>query len=416
MYVKVPNYQGICSVWDWMASKAKYTLRTEGLKYYCYKKVNGQQKTKMFDSFESAKAWRNSPLLWVEPSKNIDMTFEKVCLSFFEHKTSKLQVTTVDTYKSKAKHLSFFNEFPMSQINPHLIDIWLQQIKRPDYLKSQHQTRLSYRHELSVLRQVFVYYSEYLSDDFQIPLKRRHLDDSIVDQIRYKEAKNKNKVRFIPRKDYNKWLECLLGYSTNNPNLLVYAMLAQFQLGLGSRVGETCSIDWKDVDLENGTVLISKTVQWARGNKTGTRISSLTKSGEPRLVPLTNQLIKALTDWKIASGRSAGLVFSFDGFKPLGYRSVQYYYNRAFSDVGMRWTSTHILRHSMATDFLEKTSNQLALSKILGHKNLKQTEHYAKITSSVTEQGIETYNKSLEGDSVIDLKGFIQAKKATQAG
>ena len=70
----------------------------------------------------------------------------------------------------------------------------------------------------------------------------------------------------------------------------------------------------------------------------------------------------------------------------------------------------------MATDFLEKTSNQLALSKILGHKNLKQTEHYAKITSSVTEQGIEVYNKSLDDTSVIDLSDRIAAKKATQAG
>jgi len=175
-----------------------------------------------------------------------------------------------------------------------------------------------------------------------------------------------------------------------------YAVLAHFQFNTGTRVGEACALDWQDIDLNAGLVRISKSVQWARGKNRTTVISELTKTGKTRVIPLLDMVKDILVKWQTYSRRATGLVFSQNGFKLLEYRSVQYRYDKSFKAVGLNASASHILRHSFSTDFQLKTQDQFALSKILGHKNLKQTEHYAKITNETMQIGLRSYNEALQ--------------------
>ena len=72
------------------------------------------------------------------------------------------------------------------------------------------------------------------------------------------------------------------------------------------------------------------------------------------------------------------------------YRNVQYHYDSVFRRLHLKWRSTHILRHSYATDFLEKTGRKDALQGQLGHSSSKQTDHYAKITKNSIEAVFST--------------------------
>ena len=113
------------------------------------------------------------------------------------------------------------------------------------------------------------------------------------------------------------------------------------------------------------------------------------------------QLLISLQDWIKESGRAKGLVFSENGFTPVPYRSVQHHYNAAFETLGLKWRSTHIMRHSFATDFLQATGDQHALKGLLGHKHLEQTEHYAKNTQNVIVNGMKAYGESFQSGSII---------------
>ena len=57
-----------------------------------------------------------------------------------------------------------------------------------------------------MLRQILEYYAEYKSDSYQLPLKKRHLKDCIVDHQKYAQSKDKGKRKFIPRADFEKFL------------------------------------------------------------------------------------------------------------------------------------------------------------------------------------------------------------------
>jgi hypothetical protein len=88
---------------------------------------------------------------------------------------------------------------------------------------------------------------------------------------------------------------------------------------------------------------------------------------------------------------------------PAKYRGIQRHYDKAFIRAGLKWRSTHILRHTFATDFLEKTGNKLALQGQLGHSSSRQTDHYAKITDSIIKAGVKAYNQQIRNSNVVDL-------------
>ena len=229
VYLKVPGYQGICHIWEWSLEKQKYEKRTSGLKYCAYKKISGIQKTKFFDSFEQAKNWRESPFLFESTQAEKRLTFKEVMVRFFEHRKSKWRVTSYETYEANSKHLAFFHDLPMVQVTPKAVDAWLQFIKRAEYLSAQHHTRLTYKHELSLLRQVCVYYSEYLDDSYQVPCKKRHHEDSIVDPVRYEQVKSDRKFKFIPRVDSERFLSELCKRADKKPRLKAVSIMALFQ-------------------------------------------------------------------------------------------------------------------------------------------------------------------------------------------
>jgi hypothetical protein len=82
----------------------------------------------------------------------------------------------------------------------------------------------------------------------------------------------------------------------------------------------------------------------------------------------------------------------------------------------MKWTSTHIMRHSFATDFLQSTRDQYALQGQLGHKSSRQIEHYAKIIEGGVREGIQAYQKSFKGSPQASNLLPLKPKNAGVAG
>lgn len=243
-------------------------------------------------------------------------------------------------------------------------------------------------------------------------MKKRHYADSIVDKGKYEQSKAKIKYKYLPSGEIETFLSGLEARVKLNPERFIYWLVALFQVRSGTRIGETCAIDFRDIDFETGEVMVSKTVQWTRKKGRPTAISPLTKTGEPRIIYLPNQVLNALKQWRLSTGRSAGLVFSFDGFQPITYRSVQHQFDMVLTEMGSEWRSTHILRHSFSTDYLEKTGDKQGLQGQLGHRSSKQTDHYAKITNTVKREGMRAYSQCIEGrgSNVFSLAPIAEAR------
>ena len=140
----------------------------------------------------------------------------------------------------------------------------------------------------------------------------------------------------------------------------------------GLRCREAAALRWSDIDFKAGAIAIE-----------------LSKMGKGRAVPLHPELKYILAQWwQVQRLSSDAPVFSLDGrqIKPtrVGKIAAQW---RAVA--GVRFTA-HILRHTFATFALRGSKDVYAVSKALGHAQLKQTEIYISADVDQLRQAVNT--------------------------
>lgn len=126
----------------------------------------------------------------------------------------------------------------------------------------------------------------------------------------------------------------------------------------GLRGCELATLRWPMVDIDGGIINI--------------RIS---KMGKGRAVPIHPALLEVLISWRVEQQLdSSAPVFSLDGTEIAPGRVVKIA-QRVRAASGIQFT-THTLRHTFATWALRRSHNLYAVSKSLGHSQLRQTEIY----------------------------------------
>lgn len=162
-----------------------------------------------------------------------------------------------------------------------------------------------------------------------------------------------------------KRLENHLIHNQNNTNISV--LLCLFT---GLRVGELCGLRWGDIDFENETVSVRRTVQ--RINKHGSSevvIGSPKSKSSVRIVPVPNFILNILkqkkkgNDFYIITGTC----------KPAEPRTMQNRFKAILKVCGIRSVNFHLLRHTYATVCIETGFDPKTLSELLGHADASIT-------------------------------------------
>lgn len=147
---------------------------------------------------------------------------------------------------------------------------------------------------------------------------------------------------------------------------LKHLLILKMAYGMGLRVGEICALKIGNIDLDRKQVHIVG----AKGKK-------------DRYVPFPNTLIPLYNDYLKAYQPN---VFLFNGkFEPqYSTRSIQAVLKNTMKKVGINKTiGIHGLRHTYATHLLEAGTDMVFIKKLLGHKNVKTTEIYAKVSNKI---------------------------------
>ena len=161
------------------------------------------------------------------------------------------------------------------------------------------------------------------------------------------------------------------------------------------RIGEIFALNWQDINWIDGVLEVNKTIQWMRTNARPSTIGMVPKNGRNRTIILLPEVLEELKELQKYQARITGLIFSEDGVKIPSYSCVQHQYERAMQQAGVNHKSTHIMRHSFATHFMETTKDPIALKGILGHSTLKMTDKYAKVTDRTVFEGMEKFKTAI---------------------
>jgi integrase len=148
----------------------------------------------------------------------------------------------------------------------------------------------------------------------------------------------------------------------------------QLALHSGLRKGELLGLRWQDLDLESRRLTVARSFR------------ALPKGGKPRHLRLPMVCVPVLSEWKRRCPRTSdGLVFPVTGMAGgrarMGNSRTMLGLPLLLAAAGCRSLrrSWHALRHSFASHFVMAGGNILALQKILGHHDIKETMIYAHL-------------------------------------
>ncbi len=103
------------------------------------------------------------------------------------------------------------------------------------------------------------------------------------------------------------------------------------------------------------------------------------KGGKIRQLPMLDELQSLLKEFERDFGVGEYL-FEKDG-KPLTQNQLRYRVEKIFKKIGIKATP-HQLRHSFATDLLNRGARITDVSELLGHSSLSTTQIYTKLSNS----------------------------------
>lgn len=152
-----------------------------------------------------------------------------------------------------------------------------------------------------------------------------------------------------------------------------HALLSQFLVDTGARVGEALALKWNDIHNNAATFWI-------------------TKSGKSRTVPLTRRAFSAL--------KSARQYSSSGPFTNITYPNFKYNWNHARKD--LRFADDphmvpHILRHTCASRLVQAGIDLRRVQTFLGHQTIQMTLRYAHLATNDLDQcahALDAVNKA----------------------
>ena len=126
----------------------------------------------------------------------------------------------------------------------------------------------------------------------------------------------------------------------------------------GARKGELTKLRWNDIDFDRRTAYVATT-----------------KNGQPKVLPLTDSVIKEL---QLFDTKDSSLIFASKVKEDAPYCFTKPW-KKALKDGEIKDFRFHDLRHSCASYLAQSGASLLEIADVLGHKQISVTKRYAHL-------------------------------------
>ena len=201
-------------------------------------------------------------------------------------------------------------------------------------------------------------------------VNRKIIEDNPLREIKRPKSNKKTiPVRALTVEEQKKLLNVLKNEDVRYSDIMLLSMFT------GMRIGECCALMVEDIDFEEKTITVSKTV--ARG-KYGRNVLNETKtSAGMRKLHLSDDIFEFLKS--CIGNKDKGLLFLSSNLNLVTTNQVNYSYAAALKAYDIVDTSVygrvdlHSLRHTYATRCIESGMPAKVLQKLLGHTDINIT-------------------------------------------
>lgn len=141
----------------------------------------------------------------------------------------------------------------------------------------------------------------------------------------------------------------------------------------GLRIGELCSLQWRDIDLEKRILTVRKTMQRiqtpSESTKTKLIITDPKSESSRRQIPIPDCIMSFLREFK---GKDEEYILT-GMIKPIEPRAMQYRFRTILKNAKLPSVHFHALRHIFASNCIKLGFDVKALSELLGHSSVEIT-------------------------------------------
>ena len=147
-------------------------------------------------------------------------------------------------------------------------------------------------------------------------------------------------------------------------------------LSTGLRIGEICALKWSDINVADGTITVSRTIERIyiiEGEKKHTElvINTPKTKNSCREIPMSKELLAIIKPLKKVVNDDFYVITNDE--RPTEPRTYRNHYNGLMTKLDIPKLKYHGLRHSFATRCIEAGCDYKTVSVLLGHSNISTT-------------------------------------------
>lgn len=188
--------------------------------------------------------------------------------------------------------------------------------------------------------------------------------------IKYPTIEQNREIEVLTVAHHKKLLDFIKHHFTFR-NLGIYISLTT-----GLRIGEICGLRWSDIDTEQGTISVNRTIERIyiiEGAEKHTElvVNTPKTKNSCREIPMNKELLTMLKPLKKVVNNDFYVLTNDE--QPTEPRTYRNYYHRLLERLNIPKLKYHGLRHSFATRCIESNCDYKTVSVLLGHANITTT-------------------------------------------
>ena len=220
------------------------------------------------------------------------------------------------------------------------------------------------------------------------------------DVILPKVPKQENKaIKFIAPDDLKALMAYMESLSNRKFNYFFDYVLYSVLLATGCRFGEVVALEWSDIDLENGTISITKNYSrlldliGTPKSKAGVRTISIDKKTVNMLRLYKNRQRQLFLE---TGARASSVVFATPTKEYQNMATRQDSLDRRCAEIGIPRFTFHAFRHTHASLLLNAGISYKELQYRLGHATLAMTmDIYSHLSMDKEKEAVSYYEKAM---------------------
>ena len=218
--------------------------------------------------------------------------------------------------------------------------------------------------------------------------------DIVVPRLKKREKKE---IKHFNNQQVKQFLGYLDSLDQSNYANLFDTVLYKLLLATGCRIGEALALEWDDIDLENATISVTKTV-----NRLGGVNPPKSKSSH-RVIDIDNKTLLMLKQYKNRQqvqswqlGRTETVVFSSFTEKYSDNRKLRRRLNKHFKSAGVTNIGFHGFRHTHASIMMNAGLGYKELQHRLGHSTLAMTmDTYSHLSKENAKKAVSYFETAI---------------------